>query len=203
MVTASESVVTRERFDSSPTWKAYLDALEKGRGRYEENYNDFQLSEEDAAFFKELAAKDGGPARVLIITEFWCPDCFREAPVMVKIAEAADMELRVVARDENLDIMSEFLREGEFQAIPVFVFYTKDHQYITHWIERSQLAYSEMHQMRDAMEGKSKEEQREAYIEFQKGPTWANWRDETVRELKERLKVATTRGPEGAAERPS
>ena len=187
MVTASESVVTKERFESSPTWEAYLDALEKGRARYEENYEQFELSDADAAFFKELAAKPDGPAKVLIITEFWCPDCFREVPVMVKIAEAADMEMKVIARDENLDVMSEFLREGEFQSIPVFVFYTKDHKYITHWIERSQLAYSEMHQMREAMDGKTKEEQKEAYIAFQKGPTWAGWRDETVKELKELL----------------
>lgn len=191
MVTASESVVTRERFDSSPSWEAYLDALEKGRARYEENYEQFQLSAEDAAFFKELASKPDGPAKVLIVTEFWCPDCFREAPVMVKIAEAAGMELKVVARDENLDIMSEFLRDGEFQSIPVFVFYTRDHKYLGHWIERSQLAYSETHQMRDAMEGKSKEEQKEAYIAFQKGPTWAGWRDETVKELKKLLSDAT------------
>ncbi|MEX2237531.1 MAG: thioredoxin family protein [Dehalococcoidia bacterium] len=187
MVTASESVVTEEKFKSGLSWEGYLGQLEKGRPRYEENYNEFKLSDEDAAFFKDLAQRPGGPARVLVITEWWCPDCFREVPVAVKIAEAAGMELRVVARDEHLDVMSEFLRNGEFQSIPVFVFYTSDGRYLGHWIERTKLAYEETHLLREATEGKSKEEQKESYIAFQKGPTWANWRDETVKELKDLL----------------
>ena len=183
MVTASESVVTRERFDSAQTWEEYLDALEKGRPRYDENYDDFQLKDEDARFFRELAQKPDGPAKVLVITEWWCPDCFREVGPMVKIAEAAGMELKVMARDENLDAMEEFLNNGN-QSIPVFVFYTKDHRYLGHWTERTKLANEEMHKLRESMEGGTKEQQKEAYIEFQKGPIWANWRDETVKELK-------------------
>lgn len=190
MVSTAQTVVTEERFASALTWEQYLDELEKGRARYEENYDAFQLSDGDAAFFKELAEQPGGPAKVLVITEFWCPDCFREVPVMVKIAEAAGIELRVLARDEHLDVMNEFLRDGEFQSIPVFVFYSKDHQYLMHFIERTAVANEQMHLMREAMDGRSKEEQREAYIEFQKGDVWASWRDETVKELKERLPAA-------------
>jgi hypothetical protein len=186
MVTASESVVTRERFDSAQTWEEYLDALEKGRPRYEENYDDFQLKDEDAKFFRELAEKPDGPAKVLVITEWWCPDCFREVGPMVKIAEAAGMELKVMARDENLDAMEEFLNNGN-QSIPVFVFYTKDHRYLGHWTERTKLANEEMHKLRESMEGGTKEQQKEAYVQFQKGPIWANWRDETVKELKQLL----------------
>jgi hypothetical protein len=47
------------------------------------------------------------------------------------------MELRVFPRDDNLDIMSEVpLNRGESQSIPTLVFYTSDHRYIAHWIER-------------------------------------------------------------------
>jgi thiol-disulfide isomerase/thioredoxin len=190
MATATTSSVTPERFEAASTYEDYLDALEKGKARYDQNYEAFQLTEEDAKFFRELAAKPNGPAKVLVITEWWCPDCFREVPVMVKIAEAAGMELRVLARDENLDVMNEFLRDGEFQSIPVFVFYTKDNEYIYHFIERTEVANAEMHKMREAMDGKSKEEAREAYIEFQKGPVWARWRAETVKELKAKLRAA-------------
>lgn len=190
MVSTTQSVVTEERFNSAQTYGEYLDALEKGRARYEENYEGFKLSAEDAAFFRELAQKPGGPAKVLVITEFWCPDCFREVPVAVKIAEAAGLELRVLARDEHLDVMNEFLRKGEFQSIPVFVFYTKDHEYLYHFMERSQVAYDQTHLMREAMAEGTKEEQREAYIAFQKGDVWAGWRDETVKELKEKLGAA-------------
>ncbi|MPZ22037.1 MAG: hypothetical protein GEU28_00480 [Dehalococcoidia bacterium] len=191
MVAASGSVVTKERFDGAPTYPEYLDALDKGRPRYQDNYDAIDVSDDDARFFKELANRPGGPARVLVITEFWCPDCFREVPVMAKIAEAAGMDLRVLARDENLDAINEFLKDGQFQSIPVFVFYTKDHEYITHWIERTQLANHEMHLLREVSEGKSKEEAREDVLAFYKGETWARWRRATIAELKEKLAAAT------------
>ena len=52
---------------------------------------------------------------------------------MARIAEASGMELRVFFRDQNKDIMSEFLKFGEHESIPTLVFYTKDHEYIAHY----------------------------------------------------------------------
>ena len=60
-----------------------------------------------------------------------------------RIAEVAGMELRVFLRDQNLDIMEEFVsNNGKSRAIPVFVFYTKDLEYLTHWTERSASAHA-------------------------------------------------------------
>ena len=60
------------------------------------------------------------------------------------------MELRVFLRDENPDIMDEFLsNDGKARAIPVFVFYTADMQYITHFTERSATAHRELAEIKD------------------------------------------------------
>jgi hypothetical protein len=65
---------------------------------------------------------------------------YRELPTAVPIAEA--MELRIFLRDENPDIMDEFVsNNGKSRAIPVFVFYTADTRYITHFTERSESAH--------------------------------------------------------------
>ncbi len=101
------------------------------------------------------------------------------------------MQLRVFPRDDNLDIMNEFLKQGEHQSIPVFVFYTKDHSYIAHWIERPAKANAELGEMQAKFEGLEQEERRAAYREFQQGPVWASWRQETVRELRELLQEKT------------
>src|SRR5580658_4125285 len=59
------------------------------------------------------------------------------------MAEVTGMELRIFYRDENPDIMDEFLsNEGKSRAIPVFVFYTADLQYITRFTERSASAHA-------------------------------------------------------------
>ncbi len=187
MTQQQQSVVTPERFGSGMTWEKYLGQIKRNRERFEYNYDGIILTDEDVEAFRSLAAMADGPAKVLALGEDWCPDVFRGLPVMASIAEAAGLDLRIFPRDENLDIMKEFLNRGEHQSIPVFVFYTKDHRYIAHWVERPAKANAELGEMQAKFEGKEQEEWRAAYREFQQGPVWASWRQETVRELRELL----------------
>ncbi len=200
MVQQKESVVTPERFDRGYTYAAYLETVEKNRKRFDENYEGTTVSPEDTAALRELAAKPHGPAKLLVIGEDWCPDVFRGMPVFARIAEAGGLELRVFKRDENKDIIGEFLAGGEFESIPVAVFYTKDLDYIAHFIERPRLANQEMREVlapmyirmrKPGQTPQEKEAAKQEYIAFQNGPIWANWRQETIREsiamLREKL----------------
>jgi hypothetical protein len=90
-----------------------------------------------------------------------------------------------------MDIMNEFLNQGEHQSIPVFVFYTKDHRYIAHWTERPAKANAELGEMQAMFAGKEQEERRALYNEFQQGPVWASWRQATVQELRALLQEKT------------
>ncbi len=189
MTQQQQSVVTPERFASGFTWEQYLGQIKRNRERFEYNYDGTILTDEDVEAFRSLVGIADGPAKVLALGEDWCPDVFRGLPVMARIAEAAGMELRIFPRDDNLDIMKEFLNQGEHQSIPVFVFYTKDHRYIAHWTERPAKANAELGEMQAMFEGKEQEERRAAYREFQEGPVWASWRQETVRELRELLQA--------------
>jgi hypothetical protein len=187
MTNQRESVVTPERFASGMTWEEYVGNIKRNREKFEYNYGETALKDEDTEAFRSLAAAANGPAKVLALGEDWCPDVFRGLPVMARIAEAAGMELRVFPRDDNLDIMKEFLNQGEHQSIPTFVFYTSDHRYITQWIERPAKANAELGQVMTLFRDREQEEARAAYNEFQRGPVWASWREETVRELRELL----------------
>lgn len=193
MTQQKESVVTPERFESGLTYREYLGRIQRNREKFDYNYAETALTDDDLAAFRSLAAGSKGAARVLALGEDWCPDVFRGLPVMARIADAAGMELRVFPRDDNLDIMSEFLNHGEHQSIPTFVFYTSDHRYIAHWIERPAKANAEMGEVMKRYEGldRSKPEDvaklRAIANEFQTGPIWASWRQETVRELRELL----------------
>jgi thiol-disulfide isomerase/thioredoxin len=187
MTQQRESVVTPERFASGMTWQQYQEQIKRNREKFAYNYEETVVSDGDAEAFRSLAAKADGPAKVLALGEDWCPDVFRGLPVMVRIAEAAGLELRIFPRDENLDIMSEFLKGGEHQSIPTFVFYTGDHCYLAHWIERPAKANEEMGQVMTLFQGKERDEAMSLYSEFQRGPVWASWRQETVRELRDLL----------------
>jgi hypothetical protein len=190
MTQQKESVVTPQRFNSGLTYDEYLGRIQRNREKFDYNHRETVLSDDDIAAFRRLATMQGGAARALALGEDWCPDVFRGLPVMACIADAAGIELRVFPRDDNLDIMNEFLNRGESQSIPTFVFYTSDHRYIAHWIERPAKANAEMGEVMKRYEGldRSKPEDvaklRQIANEFQQGPIWANWRQETVRELR-------------------
>jgi hypothetical protein len=188
MTQQRDSVVTAERFASGMTWQQYQQHIKRNGDKFAYNYDETVLSDGDVEALRSLAAKADGPAKVLALAEDWCPDVFRGLPVMVRIAEAAGLELRIFPRDANLDIMGEFLNHGEHQSIPTFVFYTKDHHYIGHWIERPAKANAEMGQVAALFQGKEQDEAMARYNEFQQGPVWASWRQATVREIGDLLR---------------
>jgi len=187
MAQPSDSVVTTQRFAAGITYREYIESIQRNQAKFEYNYNETRLTDDDARALRELASRPGGPARVLALAEDWCPDVFRGLPVMARIAEAAGMELRIFPRDQNLDIMNEFLNQGKHQSIPVFVFYTRDQRYLAHWTERPALANEQMDLVNAIFQGKTAEEALPEYERFQQGEVWANWRRETVREIRDLL----------------
>ena len=137
------SVVTPERYSQGMTYDQYMETVKVNKARIEEYYSNVSLDTEQTARLQELASQEGGPARMMVIGEDWCGDVVRELPVLARVAEAAGLELRIFPRDENHDIMNEFLKEGLYMSIPVAVFYDQGHEYICHWIERSEVANRE------------------------------------------------------------
>ena len=126
-MTQQTSVVTPERFAKGITYEQWMAAIadDRNKPRFQENYDETAIAEDDARALRELVARPDGPARCLALGEPWCPDVFRGLPVMARIAEACDMELRAFFRDQHKDIMAEFLKHGEHESIPTFVFYTR------------------------------------------------------------------------------
>ncbi len=114
-----------------------------------------RLSDAQAAAIRWLADQPAGPAKILAISEEWSSDCRRDVPMLARLAEAGGLELRIFRRDgrrfsrsqrpsreedpdSNADIMAEFLNEKNgqtWQSVPVAVFYTRDLEYLYHYIE--------------------------------------------------------------------
>lgn len=206
MAEAKQSVVTPERYKSGKTFDEYLASGIRNLELFQDNYKGTVISPEKAKKLKDLAAKPGGPHHVLAIGEDWCPDVYRGAPVAARIAETMGIEYRFFERDQNKDIMAEFLN-GEFESIPVIVFYDRDGRELGHFTERPKLAQEQIHLTRDVLGDMSPQgiaarlghepseeeiaaaraEARARYMEWQKGPIWAGWRDATVDEVIELL----------------
>jgi thioredoxin family protein len=142
MATAT-TVVSSARFELGLSYRDFLAGAIVNRGKFEENYRNPVLTDEDRIFFRKASALPNGPRKLLAIAEAWCGDVYRELPTAAHISESAGIDLRIFLRDDNADIMDEFLsNNGKSRAIPVFVFYTADTKYITHFTERSASAHA-------------------------------------------------------------
>jgi len=62
----------------------------------------------------------------LVLTEGWCGDAAQTVPIMVKMAaENSNIELKFLLRDENLEVMDEFLTNGG-RSIPKLIVLKKE-----------------------------------------------------------------------------
>jgi len=181
------SVVTPERFAQGVTYTEYIAQIETNKEQFERNYREFQLSEEDQEFFSRVNQVKGR-LKVIALAEEWCPDVYRGLPVMATIAEAGGMEMRVFPRDQNHDIMNEYLNQGVFMSIPVFAFFDEDFNALCHWIERPHAASAFISQVREELgRARLSEEQQRAERLRRQATVWDQWRQETVRELRSLL----------------
>ena len=185
-----DSVVTPERFSQGFNYPDYVDQIKVNKARFEGFYEGLKLSDEDTEFFKELVSRPNGPAKMMVLGEDWCGDVIRGLPVLARIAEAAGIPISIFPRDTHLDIMNEYLNKGEFLSIPVAVFYTSDHKYICHWIERPEIAVIEQREIEKAIRDENPGIDDREFGQQRRSRTAAkadDWIAATVVELKELL----------------
>jgi hypothetical protein len=77
-----------------------------------------RMNKWDKHFELALEQKQSLPATLqaqkwLVISEAWCGDAAHVVPIIAKLADAIpEVELRIVLRDENLELMDAFLTNG-------------------------------------------------------------------------------------------
>ena len=80
------------------------------------------------------------PQTWLVLTEGWCGDAAQNLPVIHKMAEVnSNINLQLVLRDENLELMDLFLTNGG-RSIPKLIALDKDLNILFTWGPRPQTA---------------------------------------------------------------
>ena len=183
-------IVTPERFDSGFTYRDFIAQIKVNEDQFEKYYATAELSADDIGFFGRAAQRPNGVGKILVLGEDWCPDVFRGMPVVARIAEATGVEMRVFPRDQNMDIMNEFLSQGKFASIPVFVFYTKDLQQICLWRERPASANQEREKIEEDIKNEmpnASESEVRTVIRERIQKKYPAWQKETIGEMRQML----------------
>jgi len=182
---STDGVITAERYSQGFPYEDYVGQLGDTKQRFVEHESAFHLAPVGAKFFNDIV-HHLGHINVLAIVEDWCPDVHRGLPIIASIARASGMDLRIFPRDQNLDIMDLYLNQGKFMSIPVFAFFDRDLNPLCHWIERPKVATRFMNEIATEL-AKKKLNEEEIRQERRKlsQPLIDNWRQETVKELKD------------------
>jgi hypothetical protein len=111
-------------------WTTYLqDEVETNRELWHAVYARAAAPE----WWAEALGSVPRPWRVIALSEDWCGDAVNALPVVARLAQADPRaELRILKRDENLDLMDRFLTQGS-RSIPVALLIGPDGELIGWW----------------------------------------------------------------------
>ncbi len=169
MATTGQPVLSRERWEKCTTFDEYVERMTVNREKMLQHVEEVEISPEDIEWWRSR-----GKLNVLVLTYDSCGDALYNIPVMAKIAKLCpNIDLRVVQRDENLDIMDRYLLEGVYRAVPLFIFMDENLNEIGNLKERPLSVRKIIEAEMLALRRRLREENKEA------------WRAEMARELKE------------------
>ena len=126
-------MVTQERFAEGMTVRQYMDQMSLNKERFLAALDSTAIAAADVQLQERFAAA----RRILVITEDWCGASISSLPFVVKLVEGMPRaELRIFLRDENSDLMDQFLKNGLYRSIPVIVFFDEHMNELARFIER-------------------------------------------------------------------
>ena len=154
------AVMSRERFESATTFDQYLERMQANKERMTQFVDEVQVPEEDLEWWRSR-----GPLKAYVLTFDACGDALYNIPVLAKIArQCPNIDLRVVQRDENLDIMDRYLNQGIYRSVPTFIFMDENMEEVGNLKERpeeiTRLIEAEMVAVRRRLREEHKEDWR-------------------------------------------
>src|SRR5690242_17445398 len=119
----------RELWDQALPYDAFVAASDlKHRGLWDGLY---RLARTPAWALAAVPPDSG--IKLLVLAEDWCGDASNSIPVLAKLTDRiSGLELRIIRRDEHLDVMDRYLTNGS-RSIPVVIVLDRDFQELGHW----------------------------------------------------------------------
>lgn len=162
-------------------WQAELDHLPKGVDKttrkywYYKKYNWERAERVRAAYemspgLREALASVEEPQLWLVLTEAWCVDSAYSLPIIAAAVQASpSVDLRILPRDENLDLMDQYLTNGG-RSIPKLVAFGEDGTERFRWGPRPEPAQTLRARMKEG--GASGAELSQAVITWYEASNW-------------------------------
>ncbi len=138
------------RYESAQRLSEFIDTAEQNRELWASIHQRAAIDDEILALARQLPAK----RHLLVLVEDWCGDAFNSVPWLARLADEVPerLELRVLRRDENLDLMDAHLSPTGGRAIPVVMVLDEDYEEIGWWGSRPAELQAWFEDNRDTLE---------------------------------------------------
>jgi len=81
------------------------------------------------------------PQLWVVLSEHWCGDSAQNLPYLAEIAKLnSNINLRIILRDENPEIMDEYLTDGNLRSIPILIVFDYEGNELFRWGPRPKTA---------------------------------------------------------------
>lgn len=154
-------------FEKGLTTEQYMDGMKTNKENLLKIYESFRLSVESKEALLTIPTTG---IKVIVLTEDWCGDAMVNIPILLRIAEATNIDVRFILRDSNLELMDQYLTNGTARSIPIFIFIDGKGNELAVWGPRAakiQESFDELKAQLPSVEAPDfKEKQLEMFKEF-------------------------------------
>lgn len=122
--------ISKERYESGQSYAEFRKSAQKHQGLWDGIYDHLEIPPDALARLEDLP----GFRHVLVLAEDWCGDAASLVPILAKLVDAAPqkVDLRVLTRDDNADIMDQHLSHGG-RSIPVAIVFDESMNKVGWW----------------------------------------------------------------------
>lgn len=142
----------------------YIESMDKLKDGSMHIYRNF-VPPVDNDFLQSIRTKN---LRVIVLAEEWCGHCMLNIPILLRLTEQVDMPVRFLRRDENLELMDQYLTNGKSRTIPIFIFIDEHGNEVAKWGPLADYTKQFTDQHRATLPAKDAEDYDEAFTKMVK-----------------------------------
>lgn len=157
-------------FDRGITKEIYMNDLDTHHQSFLQIYENFNIPIKDKSSLQQHKN-----IRIIILAEAWCGHCMLDIPILLRVAETANIPVSFLRRDENLDLMDQYLT-NEKRIIPIFIFIDEDGNELAKWGPMAPEIATYSNKLKQDLPDKDDPEYKEAFQQFAQkvGNTFTN-----------------------------
>ena len=148
-------------FEKGLTTEQYIDNMKVHKEGMLAVYNGYEVTDQH----KEQLSKLLKNMKVIVIAEDWCDDAMVNSGVLLRIAEQANIDVRFILRDTNLELMDQYLTNGTARSIPIFIFMDEQFNEVAVWGPRAAKIQKHFEELKATLPEKDAPDYKEKWLE--------------------------------------